>query len=123
MANEIPGLGDRVREVVTGKQGVVTGYCEYLWGCEQLLVYIDPPAFISGDKEPEQKTEWYDISRLALVERAAVHAIDYTADRVTTRADLAIDTMRPGALDRLFGRATRVRVPVFSGPDVSAPRR
>jgi hypothetical protein len=60
-------LGDRVREVVTGRTGLVTGFCEYLWGCEQLLVHIDG----EKDKDGDTKTVWYDVSRLEVTERAA----------------------------------------------------
>lgn len=58
-------------EIVRRTEGVVTGKCEYLWGCDQLLVAED----VVGEAEP--KSEWYDISRLAVLERGVVAAIPY----------------------------------------------
>ena len=54
-----PTLGRTVREIVTGHEGVVTGVCEYLWGCETMLV-----AYRDADGKPQ--SEWYDVSRLEL---------------------------------------------------------
>lgn len=68
-----PNLGDRVREIVTKKKGTITGFCEYLWGCQQFLVYIDDET----DKDGNPRTEWYDVGRLEVIDRAAVRAINY----------------------------------------------
>jgi hypothetical protein len=58
-------LGDRVREVVTGHEGPVTGLVEYMWGCHQALVH-----YRGADGKPE--TEWYDLARLEILEKSAV---------------------------------------------------
>jgi hypothetical protein len=68
-----PQLGDRVREIVTQREGVVTGDCVYLWGCRQLLIHY-------FDVDGKSQTEWYDVGRLAVLEQGVVSAIDYFAD-------------------------------------------
>jgi hypothetical protein len=57
-----PQLGDRVREIVSGYEGVVSGYVEYLWGCHQVLVG-------RADKDGKPESEWFDIGRIEVVEQ------------------------------------------------------
>lgn len=71
---DAPTLGDRVREVVSGDEGVVTGVCEYLWGCQQCLVYLKD----QRNKDGDPKSVWWDIGRLEVIERGVVKAIEYT---------------------------------------------
>jgi len=58
-----PMLGDKVREIVSGREGTITGQCVYLWGCEQFLLAWPDPA-----KEGYIESEWYDIARLEVIE-------------------------------------------------------
>lgn len=64
------GLGDEVECLITGFAGVVTGYVEYLTGCNQALVVPrvgKDGSFKSG--------EWFDVQRLR-VKRRKVITID-----------------------------------------------
>lgn len=61
-------LGDRVREMISGFEGVVTGLCQYLTGCEQALVN---PGKIKEDGELV-KNNWFDVDRLQLLEAGAI---------------------------------------------------
>lgn len=54
-------LRDRVKDQITGFSGVVTGRCEYITGCTQLLV--QPPVKDNGDFV---ESRWVDEDRLAL---------------------------------------------------------
>jgi hypothetical protein len=65
-----PQMGDRVREIVTDREGVVTGQSEFLWGCRQCLVHY-------RDEDGKSQSEWYDVGRLSVLERSVVEAIDY----------------------------------------------
>ena len=56
MASNI--LGTTVRDRITGFTGIVTGYVEYLTGCNQALVV--PP--MQDGKLPS--SEWFDVQRL-----------------------------------------------------------
>ena len=55
-------LGTKVRDVITGFEGVTTGYIEYITGCNQFLV---TPAV---DKEKKHVyAKWFDETRLKKV--------------------------------------------------------
>lgn len=51
-------LGMTVRDRITGFTGVVTGYCQYLTGCNQALVV---PPLKDGAL---QESQWLDVQRL-----------------------------------------------------------
>jgi hypothetical protein len=55
-------LGITARDRITGFQGVVTGYCQYISGCEQALLIptVGPDGALRGG-------EWFDIQRLERV--------------------------------------------------------
>jgi hypothetical protein len=59
-------LGDRVKEQVTGWEGILVGRADYLTGCEQWLV----EAMGEGGVP---KAYWFDASRLEVLEEG-VHA-------------------------------------------------
>ena len=61
------GLGDRVRDAVTGFTGVVMARVEYLTGCNQVSVL--PEAEKPGQLPAG---EWLDIERVVSLERGAV---------------------------------------------------
>ena len=54
--------GDKVREVVSGLEGIITGSVSYLTGCNQHLVTLSPK-----DSYSEPTLIWYDDSRLELI--------------------------------------------------------
>lgn len=55
-------LGTTQRDKITGFQGIVTGYCEYLSGCNQALLV--PPV---DEKGAARDSGWYDVQRLEQV--------------------------------------------------------
>ena len=61
--------GDKVMEKVTGYEGVITGTCFYLTGCNQYLVVGK-----QIDKSKEPLSMWYDEGRLELVSDSEVKA-------------------------------------------------
>lgn len=54
-------FGDTVRDKITGIEGIVTGRCEYITGCNQYLV--QPKA---QNKVEKPKNYWFDEDRLEL---------------------------------------------------------
>ena len=64
-----PHMGDRVREIVSGNEGIVAGEATYLWGCDQLLVH-----YTENDK---RESTWWDVARLEVLERDALRPIAY----------------------------------------------
>lgn len=52
-------LGYTYKDRITGFQGVATGYCQYLSGCNQLLLV--PKAAKDG---AYKAGEWFDVQRL-----------------------------------------------------------
>lgn len=58
--------GDRIRDIITGYEGVCIGRIEYISGCNQLL--LQPKA--GPDKEPQ--SHWFDVERVELVDKAQV---------------------------------------------------
>jgi hypothetical protein len=67
-------LGDKVRDSLTGFTGIVIGRCEYLTGCNQLLV--QPPCKESGDFV---ESRWLDLDRLMVTETAGGAVVNVTA--------------------------------------------
>lgn len=60
-------LGERARDRITGFEGVVTGLCMYISGCNQALLV--PPV----DKEGQFRDgHWFDIQRLEQVPAARI---------------------------------------------------
>lgn len=60
-------LGDRVRDLISGFEGIVVGRTEWLFGCTRIGV--------SPGKLHEGKTidsEWFDVQQLELVEKKAL---------------------------------------------------
>jgi hypothetical protein len=57
-------LGSKVRDIINGFEGVVTGRCEYITGCKQ---YIVAPAALDKDGKV-QDSNWVDEMRLVLIE-------------------------------------------------------
>lgn len=60
-------LGSKVRDVVTGFEGVATGRAEYLTGCVQICV--SPP--VDGEGKLRD-ANWFDEDRLQMQDAPAV---------------------------------------------------
>lgn len=56
-------MGVKARDKITGFEGIVTGRCDYLYGCTQWG--ITPPAK-DGETKP---TNWFDEGRVEYVDR------------------------------------------------------
>lgn len=61
------GLGQTVRDKITGFKGIVTGRCEYITGCNQALVA--PPVKADGSSTDSQ---WFDEQRLEITKAKPV---------------------------------------------------
>jgi hypothetical protein len=60
-------LGSRAKDTITGFQGIVTGRCEYLYGCSQLC--IRPEKLKDGQMIEAQ---WIDEQRIILVKELKI---------------------------------------------------
>jgi len=66
-------LGQKVKDSITGFVGVVTGRCEYITGCHQVLV--QPPVKKEGDYQDPQ---WFDEDRAQILD-AEIFKLPITA--------------------------------------------
>ena len=66
-------LGDKVKNILTGFEGIVTGQAIYLHGCSQSLVVPK----ISKDGE-FRRSHWFDDPHLKVVKKAVVKTTDPT---------------------------------------------
>ena len=55
-------LGKKARDNITGFEGIVTGHCRYLYGCDQYL--LNPPC---GEDGKKIDGEWMDAGRLEVI--------------------------------------------------------
>ena len=62
-------LGDKVKDKISGMQGIATGRCHYLTGCTQFLV---TPQETKDHKNVS--SSWFDETRLFIVEVEAIAA-------------------------------------------------
>jgi len=63
---EVVTLGDRVRDAISGYEGIATGHAAYLYGCSQILICPEHPTKEGGVRE----SLWFDEQRVALVKRS-----------------------------------------------------
>lgn len=68
-------LGQKVKDVITGFQGVVTGRCEYITGCNQVLV--QPRVKDDGSRNAG---EWFDEDRVEFIDESILTLPRKTAD-------------------------------------------
>jgi hypothetical protein len=68
-------LGLTVKDRITGFQGAVTGYVQYLTGCNQVLVV--PPLGADGALRDAQ---WFDVQRVDVVQHIPRHELDNGAN-------------------------------------------
>lgn len=66
-------LGITAKDTITGFQGVVTGYCAYVSGCNQAL--LTPPV---DEKGAHREGHWFDVQRLQRVGDTVI-ALDNSA--------------------------------------------
>lgn len=70
-------LGDKVKDRISGREGIATGRAEYLYGCVQVLL---SPLGVKKDGSPHEAC-WYDEDRLSLVKAHAEPAPKSAATR------------------------------------------
>lgn len=68
-------LGARARDGITGFEGRVTGRCEYITGCNQVL--LAPPV---GEKGEARDAHWFDEQRVVLLDDGARITLDNGAN-------------------------------------------
>jgi len=54
-------LGDRVRDTITGIEGIAVGYAQYLNGCNQVCIVG------KANAEGKYPTEWFDEQRVEVL--------------------------------------------------------
>ena len=69
MDKRMPKLGDKVGDMVTGFEGIVTGHAEYITGCDTYLVQ---PRCKAGEAGERPEPQWFDEMRLSVVAVGAV---------------------------------------------------
>ena len=62
-----PELGDKVKDRVTGAEGIVIGYSRWLTGCD--TVGIAPRVSKGGS---EAQTVWVDVTRVKVLKKGAI---------------------------------------------------
>lgn len=81
----MPELGDLAQDKITGFEGIVTGKCLYISGCDQILL---APKVKDDGSMPEGR--WIDIERCFTVQEKAVDP-----DDVSNTARPGFDTPAP----------------------------
>ena len=61
------GLGDKVKDQISGFTGICTGRAEYLFGCVQVLV---APTVAKDDKPAESM--WFDEDRMVVMKVSVI---------------------------------------------------
>ena len=64
-------MGRRARDIITAFEGRITGYCQYITGCDRFLVQGE-----QGDAGKYPEAHWFDVNRLELVEPAVKQQTD-----------------------------------------------
>jgi hypothetical protein len=71
---QVVTLGSKVRDTITGFEGIATGRSQFLNGCVSVCVTRSEVT-----KDGEVKLEWFDEQRIEVVERGAFRAQPSTA--------------------------------------------
>lgn len=71
-------LGKTMKDVITGFQGVVTGSCRYITGCDQ---YLLQPVNKANKHDDKKSAEWFDENRLKVVKGKKRVVIKSTGDK------------------------------------------
>lgn len=82
-----PELGDKVREIVTGHEGIATGQIDYLWGCRQFLVHYHHLRTMGAGSVTKMADEVMeeDEREIAIAMARTLVAIEHHADCGTRR--------------------------------------
>ena len=64
-------LGVKAKDKITGFSGTVTGFCQYISGCNQALLI--PPV---GEKGEHREGHWFDEQRLEVDETVPAVVLD-----------------------------------------------
>jgi len=73
MTNRLPALGDKVRDRITGFEGIASAHAKHLTGCDR--VWVSPR--VGGDGKPIEGV-WVDIDMLEIVEPAVIEPVVYS---------------------------------------------
>lgn len=73
MTNRLPALGDRVRDRITGFEGIATTHASHLTGCDRF--WLSPR--VGQDGKPIDGM-WVDIDMLEIVEACVIEKITYS---------------------------------------------
>lgn len=63
-------LGDEVKDVITGFQGIATARARFLTSCDRVEVQPRVKEYEGGQKL--EAAEWFDVTRLVVVEAGVV---------------------------------------------------
>jgi hypothetical protein len=63
-------LGKKYRDQLTGFEGIAVGYCEYITGCNQVLLVP------RGNPSKRSEVEWFDEQRLKHIEDHYIFEMD-----------------------------------------------
>lgn len=85
-----PQLGDQAQDIVTGFRGTVIGRCEYLTGCEQVLLI---PKVDKDGKRTDG--EWFDADRCKVTKAGAVTLGPKVTPTTITRTRAGSDKPAP----------------------------
>ena len=81
-------LGQKGRDVVTGFEGRITGYCTYLTGCDQYL--LSPEVKQDGDR---RDGHWFDVTRVQITAFDRISLVEH--EEVTAQAAPGADMPAP----------------------------
>lgn len=73
MTNRLPDLGDKVRDKVTGFEGIVTTHAKHLTGCDRL--WVEPTV---GEDGKKRDGHWIDIDMIEIVEPSVLERVIYS---------------------------------------------
>lgn len=84
-------LGDKVKDIITGFEGIVTGYTTWLTGCDSAVVHA------KSDGKTEAPSMSLDVNKLEIIEKGAVK-LPTQNTRVETKEERA---KKPGGPHKL----------------------
>ena len=86
-------LGQRVKDTITGFEGITTGHTKWLTGCDTFGVLSTE----LGDDGKPCETQWFDVLRLEAVPDAPVMARAEDVDTNGGPQPVPLRNMAPGA--------------------------
>lgn len=72
---KITAMGKQAKCKLTGFNGIITGYCQYVTGCDQVL--ITPK--MTDNKYPEG--QWLDVNRIEVKSNSKAIVLDTEVDK------------------------------------------